>query len=59
MLENVDAGDFSEVWARLPELREFKVCAGAMEPGELVLPQLRSFSRLASAAPSTTSRPRR
>lgn len=45
-LENVDAGDFSEVWGRLPELREFKVCAGAMEPGELVLPQLRSFSRL-------------
>lgn len=45
-LADIDAGDFSEVWAGLPELREFKVCAGVMEPGELVLPELRTFSRL-------------
>lgn len=45
-LADIDAGDFSDVWARLPELREFKVCAGVMDPGELVLPELRTFSRL-------------
>jgi predicted DNA-binding WGR domain protein len=43
---DLDAGDFSEVWARLPELREFRIETGAMTPGELVLPELRSFSRL-------------
>lgn len=43
---DIDAGDFDEVWPRLPELRELKVVAGAMDPGELVLPELRSFSRL-------------
>ncbi|MDP2272530.1 MAG: hypothetical protein Q8N23_11155 [Archangium sp.] len=45
-LADIDAGDFSEVWARLPELREFRACAGVLEPGELVLPELRTFSRL-------------
>jgi uncharacterized protein (TIGR02996 family) len=45
-LQDIDAGDFGEVWARLPELREFKVCAGSIEFGELVLPELRSFSWL-------------
>ena len=45
-LEDVDAGEFDEVWPRLPELRELKIVAGAMDPGELVLPELRTFSRL-------------
>ena len=55
-LADIDAGDFTEVWARLPELREFKVCAGAMEPGELVLPELRSFSRLGGGFSSSELR---
>lgn len=45
MVSDIDAGDFSEVWARLPELRELKVLAGSMQPGELSLPALRTFSR--------------
>lgn len=45
-LEDVDAGDFDELWPRLPELRELRIVAGAMDPGELVLPELRFFSRL-------------
>lgn len=45
-VSEIDAGDFSEVWPGLPELRELRVLAGAMEPGELVFPELRSFSRM-------------
>ena len=45
-LSEIDAGDFSDVWPRLPELREVRVVAGDMEPGELAFPELRSFSRL-------------
>ena len=46
IVENIDAGDFGEVWARLPDLRELKVVARTMDPGELVLPELLTFSRL-------------
>ncbi len=46
VFEDVDAGDFDELWPRLPELRELKIAAGAMDPGELVLPELRFFSRI-------------
>lgn len=46
VFEDVNAGDFDEVWPRLPELRVLKIAAGAMDPGELVLPELRFFSRL-------------
>lgn len=52
-LENVAAGDFSEIWPRLPELREFKICTGAMDPGECELPELRSYSRLGGGFSST------
>jgi hypothetical protein len=44
-LEDLNAGDFRDVWWRLPELRELRVCAGSMEQGELVFPELRFFSR--------------
>jgi hypothetical protein len=55
-LDEVDAGDFGELWARLPELRELKICAGSMNPGELVSPELRSFSRLGGGFTGTEVR---
>ena len=46
----IEAGDFSEVWSRLPELRELRVRAGSMDTGELAFPELRFFSRTGGMA---------
>ena len=56
VIEDIDAGDFGEVWSRFPELRELKVHAGSIDPGELVLPELRHFSRLGGGFSATELR---
>ncbi len=54
--EEFHAGDFGEVWPKLPELRELMVHAKSMDPGELVLPELRHFSRLGGGLSSSEVR---
>jgi hypothetical protein len=49
-VSEIEAGDFSEVWSRLPELREVRVRAGSMDTGELAFPELRFFSRTGGLA---------